>query len=383
MPWKETCVMDERVKFIADWLSQGYTITELSERYEVSRKTLYKWLDRYGTGGLEGLKERSRAPINRPWATNPEIISTILGAKSKHITWGPRKLIGYLERRHPEKAWPAISTAQAILKREGWVKTQHKRHHTPGYTRPFLPVTAANDVWSADFKGQFRLGNGKLCYPLTLTDNYSRYLLACQGLYSPNLSETKSILERAFQQYGLPLAIRTDNGVPFASTALGGLSSLSVWFIKLGILPERIEPGQPQQNGKHERFHRTLGEETINPPRPNLPKQQRCFDRFEYVYNHERPHEALGQQPPASVYRPSTRSYPSKLAEIEYENNMTIRQVRLGGRMKWKGGLIYVSKTLIGEPIGLRQIEDQAWEVYYSSFQLGILNETLGRIIQP
>lgn len=381
MPWKETCVMDEKIKLIGDWLSKEYSITELSKMYSVSRKTVYKWTERYETLGPDGLNERLSTPLSSPRATPHEIVAYILAAKSKHPRWGPRKLIAWLKNRYPEKKWPASSTAQTILKREGWVKTRHRRRHTPAYTEPFINSRAANDIWCADFKGQFRLKDGCNCYPLTITDSYSRYLIGCHGMCHPNYANTRVQFERAFQDYGLPLAIRTDNGAPFASVALGGLSSLAVWFIKLGIIPERIEPGKPQQNGRHERFHRTLKEAAISPPRHSLAEQQRAFDRFKNEYNNERPHEAQGQRTPASVYRRSSRQYPSKLAEISYDSDTVVRQVRIGGPIRWKGDLIYVSKALVGEPVGLKQVDEQQWEVYYSFLPLGLLDENLGRII--
>jgi transposase InsO family protein len=381
MPWKETCVMDEKVKLIADWLSEDYSITDLSEIYHVSRKTVYKWIDRYDIMGLDGLKDKTSAPLTRPRATPLDIISYILAAKSRHTKWGPRKLIAWLKNQYPEKKWPVASTAQTILKREGWVKTRHRRRHTPSYTEPFINSKAPNDVWCADFKGQFRMGEGRICYPLTISDSYSRYLLCCQGLYRPTYSGTKLHFEHVFREYGLPRAVRTDNGAPFASVALGGLSSLAVWLVKLGITPERIEPGKPEQNGRHERFHRTLKEATINPPRYSLAEQQRAFDRFRPEYNTERPHEAHGQKPPASVYQRSSREYPDKLPIIIYPDHYIVRQVRIGGPLKWKGDLVYVSKALVGEPLGLKQIDDQLWEVYFSFLLLGILDERLRKII--
>jgi transposase InsO family protein len=373
--------MDEKVKLIADWLSEDYSITDLSEIYHVSRKTVYKWIGRYDILGLDGLKDKTSVPLTRPRATPLDIISYILAAKSKHTKWGPRKLIVWLKNQYPEKKWPVASTAQTILKREGWVKTRHRRRHTPSYTEPFINSKAPNDVWCADFKGQFRMGEGRICYPLTLTDSYSRYLLCCQGLYRPTYSNTKLHFEHVFREYGLPGAVRTDNGAPFASVALGGLSSLAVWLVKLGITPERIEPGKPEQNGRHERFHRTLKEATINPPRQTLAEQQRAFDRFKPEYNTERPHEAHGQKTPASIYQRSSREYPDKLPIIKYPDDSIVRQVRIGGPIKWKGELVYVSKALVGEPVGLRQVDDNLWEVYYSFLLLGILDERLGKII--
>jgi len=381
MPWKETYVMDEKINLISDWLSEDYSITDLGERYCVSRKTVYKWIERYKGMGIDGLKDKSSTPLTSPRATPLNTVSYILSAKSKHPKWGPRKLIAWLKNQYPEKKWPVASTAQSILKREGWVKTRYRRRHTPPYPEPFINSKEANDVWCADFKGQFRLGEGKLCYPLTLTDSFSRYLLLCHGLYRPTFINTKEQLELVFREHGLPKAIRTDNGAPFASVALGGLSSLAVWFIKLGITPERIEPGKPEQNGRHERFHRTLKEATLNPPRYSLFEQQRIFDRFKQEYNNERPHEAQEQRPPASAYHCSAREYPPNLSEISYEDSCVIRQVRIGGPIKWKGELIYVSKALVGEPVGLKQACDQLWRVYYSFYPLGILDEGLGKII--
>jgi len=381
MTWKETCAMDEKMKLISDYLSGEYTITELSEIYNLSRKTVYKWTDRYERQGPAGLLNLAKAPFTHPNATPPEMINYLVALKSRHIYWGPRKLVAWLEDKYPDKRWPAISTAQEILRREGWIKSRHKRHHTPPYSEPFLGSKQANQVWCADFKGQFRLGEGKLCYPFTLTDSYSRYLITCRGLYRPTYLETKSQLEKAFCNYGLPEAIRTDNGTPFASVALGGLSSLAVWLIKLGIRPERIEQGRPEQNGRHERFHRTLKEAAISPPRDTLAQQQRAFDRFRTEYNTERPHEALGQKTPASVYHPSLRSYPIKIAPIEYGADRLVRQVHNQGCIKWKGRYLFVSEALIGEPVGLKPIDNHLWEVYFSFKPLGILDETTGRII--
>jgi transposase InsO family protein len=342
---------------------------------------VYKWIYRFRYEEIFNLADKSSAPINRPRATPPDIIDYILAAKSQHTRWGPRKLIAWLKNNYPEKKWPAASTAQSILKKEGWVKTRHRRRHTPPYTEPFINSKTSNDVWCADFKGQFRLGEGKLCYPFTLSDSYSRYLLSCHGLYRPTYANTRLQFERAFREYGLPRAVRTDNGAPFASVAIGGLSSLAVWFVKLGIYPERIEPGKPEQNGRHERMHRTLKETAINPPRRTLQEQQRAFDRFKKEYNTERPHEAHGQKTPASVYRQSARQYPEKLPDILYPESYIVRQVRIGGPIRWKGNLIYVSKSLTGEPVGIKQVDDTLWEVYYSFLPIGILDEGLNRII--
>lgn len=222
--------------------------------------------------------------------------------------------------------------------------------------------------------------DGNLCYPLTISDNFSRYILSCQGLSHPTLEETKPWFDKVFKEYGLPEAIRTDNGYPFASVGLGGLSQLSVWFIKLGIKPERIEPGHPESNGRHERMHRSLKEATANPPQSNMQEQQKVFDEFVPEYNQERPHEALGQKTPASYYRVSLRPYPVKVPKVEYQGDVMIRQVRHSGDIKWQGELIYVSEALAGEPVALKQKEKHLWEIRFSSYPLGILNELTGRI---
>jgi transposase InsO family protein len=373
--------MDQKVQLIGDWLKDDYTVTDLSQIYKVSRKTIYKWIERYQEKGVEGLDESSRAPFNHPNATGPEIVSKLIDTKLKHKNWGPKKIVVRLEKRYPDSPWPAPSTASSILKKEGLVDSRHLKRRTPPYTEPFRQCEKPNDVWSIDYKGQFRTGDRKLCYPLTISDNYSRYLLTCQGLYRPNYEETKPWLERAFRENGLPLAMRNDNGAPFASVGLGGISALSAWLIKLWIRPERIKSGHPEQNGRHERMHRTLKQETAAPPKSDMKEQQRSFDGFRREYNSIRPHEALGQDVPASYYAPSRRMMPDKLPEVEYESWFTVRQVRSNGCIKWKGGFVYVSEALAGEPIGLRQINDTEWEVRFSFHPLGILNEQIVKVL--
>jgi putative transposase len=381
MPWKETRVMDQKIKMIGDWLSGEYSLIDLSRIYEVSRKTLYKWINRYGADEYTGLQERPRKPLTMPKATPPDIVAQILAAKTRHQHWGSRKVLAWLRNHYPDQTWPAASTTSEILKRHGLVKSRRKRRHTPPYSEPFLNCNQPNEVWCADFKGQFRLGEGKLCYPLTVSDSYSRYLLGCWGLAHPTYVQTRSHLELAFREYGLPAAIRTDNGVPFASVALGGLSSLSVWLIKLGIRPERIEKSHPEQNGRHERMHRTLKAEAISPPRRSFGEQQRAFNRFRDGYNHDRPHEALGQKTPASIYLRSLMPYPEIIPEVEYGGVFTVRRVKPNGDIKWKGKEWYVSGALAGEPIGLKQIDNEAWQIYFSFHPLGILDERIGKII--
>ena len=381
MPWKETCAMDQRVRMIGDWLSEEYSITELSQTYDISRKTIYKWIERYEMEGPAGLEERSRAPVGHPNAIPSEVVEKIIAAKLCHQKWGPKKVIAWLRVQHPGEQWPAVSTSGEILKREGLVRPRKKKRRTPPYTEPFNKCEEPNQVWSADFKGQFRTGDAKLCYPLTITDNSSRYLLECRGLSRPTFEQTQPWFEWTFREYGLPEAIRTDNGAPFASVGLGGLSRLSIWFIKLGIRPERIEPGHPEQNGRHERMHRSLKESIASPPRSTLQMQQGAFNEFTYEYNFQRPHEALGQKAPASVYKPSVRPYPARVPEVEYGHGIEVRQVRHSGEIKWRGKLVYVSETLVGEPVGLQQKEEHLWVVQFGFHPLGVLDELAGRIM--
>lgn len=375
MPWKERCALDLRIEMINDWLSKEYTVTELSLFYHVSRKTVYKWIERYQRVGESGLEELSRIPHYHPNATSEDKIKAILMMKKQHLKWGPRKVIAKLRNDNPGQKWPADSTVNTILRKHGLVNERKYRHHTPPYTQPFLESDQPNKVWSADYKGQFRMGNERLCYPLTISDNYSRYILACQGLASPTFRQTQLYFEWAFRQYGLPDAIRTDNGAPFASVGLGGLSRLSVWFIKLGIRPERIVAGCPEQNGRHERMHKTLKDEAANPPEKNITEQQKAFDHFVAEYNNERPHEALGQKTPASIYRKSSRNYPSKLPDIEYDSHTIVRYVHPNGRITWHAADLYISQSLAGEHIRLKQIGNSIWEVGFGYYPLGLIDE--------
>lgn len=381
MPWKETCAMDQRVEMIGDWLSGSWSVTELSQVYGVSRKTIYKWIGRYEMMGPGGLEERSRAPGSHPNGISVEVVEKIIAAKMCHQKWGPRKVIEWLKRREPGLRWPAVSTAASILGREGLVRKRRKRRRTPPYGVSFSECEEPNQVWSADFKGHFATADGKVCNPLTISDNGSRYLLACRGLSRPTFEQSQPWFEWVFRNYGLPQAIRTDNGAPFASVSLGGLCRLSIWFIKLGIRPERIQQGHPEQNGRHERMHRSLKEATAQPPKSNPQMQQKAFDEFIQEYNYERPHEALGQETPASVYTPSPVPYPPRTPKVEYDDGVQVRQVRQSGEMKWKGRRIYVSQALAGEPVGLRQVDDRLWEVCFGFHPLGTLDGLVGKIV--
>lgn len=380
MPWRVQTPMSTRRDFIEDWLHGLYTMTELCARYGISRRVGYKWIARFETGGLPGLEDQRRTPHSSPTRIGTDIATALLAARRAHPTWGPRKLLPYLERRHPTWPWPVASTVGALLKREGLVATRRRRPQ-PGHPgRPTSPIDHPNAVWTADFKGQFRLRSGDYCYPLTVVDAYSRYLLGCQGLPTTAHIPTQTVFERLFREYGLPARIRTDNGVPFATSALARLSQLSRWWITLGILPELIEPGRPDQNGRHERMHRTLKAEATKPPRATFAAQQRRLTAFRREYNEERPHEALGQAPPASVYLPSPRPYPRRPAPIEYPGHYERRLVSRNGGVRWKNAWVNVSHVLAEDYVGLEEVADGIWAVYFGPVLLGRFDERDRRI---
>jgi putative transposase len=318
MPWRETTPMHQRTLFIADHLRGTRSVTDLCAEYGISRKTAYKWIDRYIRRGPSGLEDRPRRPRVTPTATPAPIVDALIALRHRHPTWGPKKLLAYLRRRHPRWRLPGRSVTAALLKRRGLIRRRTPRRVIGHPGKPTALIVAPNQVWCADFKGQFRMGNGRYCYPLTVTDGFSRYLLGCHGLPSTAVQGAKPVFTRLFQEYGLPQYIRSDNGVPFATNTLARLSRLSAWWVRLGILPQLIEPGRPRQNGRHERMHRTLKQEATRPPAPAMSSQQQRFDRFRRDFNDERPHEALDQQTPASVYQPSPRPMPSKLPPLEY-----------------------------------------------------------------
>lgn len=381
MPWKETCAMEQRIQFTTDWLSGDYTKHALCDAYGISRPTGDKWIQRYEAVGLEGLAEQSRAPRSHPNRVPEALRAMIVEMKLAHQSFGPKKVMDRLRELHPQRDWPADSTAGEILKQANLVKSRQPRRRVAPYTQPFGACDQPNHTWSADFKGDFRLGNGRRCYPLTLSDNFSRYLLVCRGLYRPTYAAVRPWCEWGFREYGLPDAIRTDNGTPFASMAAGGISRLSKWWIRLGIRPERIRPGKPAQNGRHERMHRTLKDAGVVPIRATLAAQQRQFDRFVEEYNWERSHESLARKTPASVHRTSSRPYPVKLPPLEYESDLTVRHVRHNGEIRWCGELVYVSEVLAKEPVGLKQIDNAIWELRYSFYVLGTLDERTRKIM--
>ncbi len=342
-------------------------------RDQPQRKTGHKWLGRYRLEGSGGLLDRSRAPHGNPRALSVEAVEAVVALRLQYPNWGPDKLKAYLERTAPERMWPSASTIGRLLARVGLVRARKRRQRTPAMGRPFAACRAANDVWCIDFKGWFLTGDGTQVEPLTLSDAHSRYLLCCEAVGRPDEAHVWPHLATAFKTYGLPKAIRSDNGPPFASRAAAGLSRLSVKLIKAGVLPERIEPGKPQQNGRHERLHLTLKQDTASPPADSLAQQMRRFRRFQSIYNNERPHQALGQRPPAEVYRPSPRTWDGKLTSPDYDDECEIRKVRCNGEIKWKGRSIFVSAALKGEPVGLTRIGERSWLVKYGPIILGTI----------
>ena len=384
MPWKSTSPETEQIRFIQRWERGGENFLELCQTFGISRKTGYKRVHRFQAWGWDGLGDWSRAPHRHPNQTGPEVVRRLIASRQEHPTWGPKKLVAWLQDREPcpsVEGWPAPSTVGELLDRAGLVRRRKRRHQASPWRQPFVQAEHPNDLWCIDLKGWFRTGDGVRVDPLTVEDASSRYLLACHGLSQPRGPQVRLVLEQTFREYGLPRAIRTDNGPPFASVGLGGLSSLAVWWVKLGILPERIEPGHPEQNGRLERLHRTLKAETATPPQPTWPRQQRAFQTFRSNYNEERPHEALGQQPPTRRYRPSMRPYPTRVGSPEYEAGTTVRRVRTNGEIKWQGQMVYLSEALCGEPVGLTSQDDRFWTIRYGPLQIGLLDSYANRTL--
>jgi len=380
MPWQETCAMTERMRFVSAVTAGEASMALLCRQYGISRKTGYKWLTRYQQAGVAGLVERSRAPQHHPQAVRPAVREAVLALRGQHPSWGPKKLVATLQRRQPDVSWPATSTVGEVLRHAGLVVPRRQRRRVPPRTAPLAHATAANAVWCADFKGDFALGDGRRCYPLTISDAHSRYLLRVTALPTTDTARVQPLFEATFREYGLPAVLRTDNGPPFASTGAAGLSRLSVWWLKLGIWPERIDPGQPAQNGRHERMHRTLKAEACREPAATLRAQQQRFEQFCLTYNEERPHEALGQVPPATVYAPSPRPFPDRLPDLAYPTADAVKWVRPNGTIRWGGRELYLTQALVGEPVGLTQVGEDRWQVTFGPLVLGVVAERMGSL---
>jgi putative transposase len=382
MTWKKSDPKEQKILFIADWLKEEWSMTELCDYYSISRKTGYKLVNRYVSEKEAAFEEKSRAKHFISNKVSSVIVNKLVQLKHEYPTFGPMKLRNWLIKNKPEIKWPATSTISEVLKSHGLVKPRKYRHKIPPYTQPFSDCSHVNKTWSADFKGKFRLGNTRYCHPLTVTDNYSRFLLGCDGMYQPTLKETKRVFERIFYQYGLPEVIRTDNGTPFAGTGIGGLSQLSIWWIKLGIIPERIDAGCPEQNGRHERMHRTLKEATTKPPKRNLSNQQQCFNDFIHEYNHERSHEGIENKCPGEIYQSSNRSLPSRIPEICYPSHFEIRKVRSNGEIKLNGKRYYLTELLHGEYVGIEMLDGEQAIIHFAKLKLGKINAEGNRVIR-
>ena len=380
MVWKTTCVNDERMRFIVACLDGLATITSICRGFGISRKTGYKWIARYEAEGPGGIEDRSRAPHSNPRALGVDVVHEVLAVRRRYPTWGPRKVKAYLEDRHGDRPWPSASAIGDLFAREGLTRPHTRPRRSGPWSLPFAGCEAPNDVWCVDFKGPIATGDGTRVAPLTLSDAHSRYLLRCEALERSDEAHVWPVLSAAFKEYGLPKAMRSDNGPPFAGRAVAGLSSLAVKLIKAGVLPQRIAPGKPQQNGRHERMHLTLKQDTACPPAKNLAAQIDRFQDFRQTYNHERPHEALGQVPPARIYRTSPRAWDGVLRSPDYPDDAEIRRVSARGEIEWMGGAVFVSKALCGEPVALFALDDHGWLIKFGPIPLGTL---AGRCQRP
>ena len=374
MPWKESSPMDEKVRFIATLLEGEFSITHLCRATNISRKTGYKWLSRYERFGAEGLVDQSRAPKTSSHEVTKELKSILIEARLKHPNWGARKIVAWLGTKQPHLKLPAASTVGEIFKKNNLIrKKAETRFRAIANTTPVFNAKNPNSVWCVDYKGGFRLGNGQMCYPLTITDYRSRFILCCNAKTTTNTIEARKIFEKVFKLYGIPEVILSDNGMPFSTPT--GFSNLNVWWMKLGIQPLRTQLGKPQQNGRHERMHRTLKQETARPPARDLASQQKSFDHFVKEFNYERPHEGLENKTPAAIYRPSSRSMPKRLQEVCYPLHMEKRKVDGSGRITWKGREHFIATALGREQVGIEEIDDGLWIMYFGKHKVGYLND--------
>lgn len=383
MPWQELSPVNLRMRFVTDWQRDCWTMTELCAEYQISRKTGYKWLKRHDTSGPTGLHDRASRPHHSPQATDAALVAALVAVRQRHPRWGAKKLLAVVRRQDRQAAWPSRSTVCDLLKARGLVVPRRRRDQPrPGPPSPLAPIQTVNEVWTTDFKGHFRTGDGVYCYPLTVRDGFSRFVLRCDALAGPTYAATRPRFERAFAEHGLPQRIRSDNGGPFASTGLARLSRLSVWWMRLGIVPERIALGHPEQNGSHEQFHSVLKADTARPPAPHVRAQQRRFDRFCAEYNHERPHEALQDAVPASCYQPSPRPLPRSLPPLEYPGHLEIRRVSTIGQVSWHGAPLFISEALAHTDIAFEEVDDGLWTIRFAAVVLGRIDERQRRI-QP
>ena len=383
MGWMETCAVDERMRFVMTLSAGEVSFSTACRRAGVSRKTGYKWKARYDLEGVAGLIDRPRSPLHHPHAMAQEIAASCLALRRRHPTWGPGKVRERLSQDFPETRWPAASSIGGLFDREGLTVKRKLRRRGPPSSLPFATCSSPNQVWCMDFKGWFRCGDGAKCGPLTLMDATSRYLLRCLVLQRPDCEHVWPVLEAALREFGLPQRMRSDNGPPFASTGAGGLSKLAVQLIKAGVTPERIKPGKPQQNGRLERFHLTLLQDTASPPARTLRAQLERFAAFQQVYNEERPHQALGGLAPAQAYAPSPRRFDGVLREPQYGSDHEVRRVRSDGAIKWRGKFVYLNAVLAGEPVGLLEDDQGVWTAAYGPVVLGAIDHKGERLKKP
>ena len=373
MGWK-TDPVKQRAELMSLIEHGAVPVGDLCVLFDVSRKTAYKWLARYRQCGLPGLVEQSRAPHRRPHTLSRALQDRICEFRRRYPLCGPQKLRAMWQEEEPTGRVPAASTIGAVLRRAQLSRFRPRRARAPLRSRPVLrDPTGPNVVWTADYKGQFRLRDHSWCFPLTIADAYSRYLLRVDALGNTQSRAARTIFDHAFREYGLPDAIRTDGGVPFYNLGPASLTLLSVWWIKLGIVPERIAPGRPQQNGRHERMHRTLKAHTAQPPQADRLSQQRCFDAFRTFFNVTRPHQALGQRPPARFYAPSPRRYDGRVPEPTYPGHCECRRVKRRGDITWRRKRLFISEALIGDVIGLEELDDGVWRVFFGPVLFGHL----------
>lgn len=373
MPFQETCRMERRVQMLLDWETGAFSVSELSRRYGVSRDTVYLWTQRRESGAADWFADRSHVARTCPHRTPAALVAPILAMKRRFPHFGPKKVKARLELEQPGVSWPAASTIGSHLKAAGLVESRSRRRRAIERGRTWSLAAGPNAEWCCDFKGWFRTRDGERCDPLTLTDAYSRYLIETR-ITAQTIEGVRPVFEQAFREHGLPEAIRCDNGSPFGSTGAGGLTRLSAWWLRLGVQPHFIRPASPQENGRHERMHRTLKRETAHPPAASLAEQQARFDAFRTHYNQVRPHEALDQTPPADHWSPSARPLPERLEDPWYDADHQVRRVRTSGEVKWRGQYVFVSEALIGEIVGLAELDQGLHIVRFCNIDLGVID---------
>ncbi len=382
MAWRETTKMEQKIEFINEWRSGKYSLSDLSRAFDISRPTAYKWIKRYQEKGLKGLQELGRRPRNHPNKTPPEKERRVVFYRKKHPRWGGEKIWKYLHNDFQEERIPSIPTVDRILKRNGLV-VPRKRIRRVKPVHPIFDPKQCNEVWSADFKGKFKMGNKQYCHPLTIADSYSRFVFTAKGLYGERYKPTRQEFKRVFQEYGLPRLIHTYNGKPFAAVqAVKRLTRLSVWFIELGIEPVYSDPASPQQNGRHERMHQDLKGDATRPPGYNLRVQQRKLNKFVHEYNYVRPHAALDLETPGSIHEYSPRPYRDKVEDWVYPNYCEVRRVTKNGALRWKSTKwVMVSTSLIDKQVGLEELGEGIWRIYFRQKMLGYFEEKTLRIM--